>query len=212
MSDDTRSFGYKLTLEHSVDPNASIVAKRDRFSPCEALLEENVLEVGANKRVLNRIAVVIKGLHHVFSPLLAQSQGSSKEDLVILYQALNDLHTLLLKLQCHRFEPKRYPLVLGTAKEVLHLFWALMHQDIFLWMHLKILSPLHGHLAALLANLVLAHVMGIGSIGLDQASIPLLLRNHRALVDQAVANCLLIVIVVSSVFGPKLHCLLLRED
>lgn len=38
-------FGYQLTLEHSVDSNASIVAERDRFGPRVAFLEEYVLKV-----------------------------------------------------------------------------------------------------------------------------------------------------------------------
>lgn len=181
MSDDARSFRYKLTLKHSVDPDASVIAKRNRLSPSEALLEENVLEVGGNKRVLNRIAIVIKGLHHILSPLLAQSQRSPKEDLIILDQALNDPYTLLLKLQCHRFDPKRNRLVLGTAaKEVLHLFWALMLHYIFLRVHLKILCPGHGNLVTLCvpAHKLLTNVVGIGSVGLDQTSISLLMRDQ----------------------------------
>jgi len=78
------TFGYKLTLENTINPYASVVTKRDRFSPSIALFEEDMFEVCRYKRILNGIAVVVKRLHHVFSPFLTQFQRLDEEDLVVL--------------------------------------------------------------------------------------------------------------------------------
>lgn len=68
----TWSFRHKLALEDSVDADASRVTEGNGLGPRVALLEENVLEVSAYEGVLYGVAIVIKGLHHVVPPALAQ--------------------------------------------------------------------------------------------------------------------------------------------
>ena len=70
---DARTFRDQLTLEYSVNSDASIVAERDWFCPCIALFEEDVLKVSGDKRVFNWVTIVIKSLHHVSSPAFVQS-------------------------------------------------------------------------------------------------------------------------------------------
>jgi len=64
------------------------MAKSYRLCPRVALLEEYMLEVSADKLVLNRVAIVIERLHHVHSPAFAQFQSSAKKYLIVLDQAL----------------------------------------------------------------------------------------------------------------------------
>jgi len=84
---DTWSLRYKFTLKDSIDTNSFIIAERNRLGPCEAFLKKDMLEVGRYERILNRITIVVKRLHHVFSPAFAQSKGPAKEYLVVLNQA-----------------------------------------------------------------------------------------------------------------------------
>ena len=70
---DAGTFRDQLTLEYSVNSDASIVAERDWFCPCKALLEEDVFKISGDKRVFNRVTIVIKSLHHVSSPAFVQS-------------------------------------------------------------------------------------------------------------------------------------------
>ena len=99
MSLDSWALRNQFTLKHSVDSNASVIAERYWLSPCEAFLEENVLKVGADEAVLDRIAIVIEGLHHVCTPTFAQPEGSAEKDLIVLDQAQDDLQALFLELE-----------------------------------------------------------------------------------------------------------------
>lgn len=44
-----------------------------------------MLEVLADEAILNWIAQVVQGLHHVITPFSTESQRSAIEDLVVLY-------------------------------------------------------------------------------------------------------------------------------
>ena len=48
-----------------------------------------MLEVLRHEAILNRIAVIIKRLHHVISPLPAQAHRSAIEDLIKLDEQLD---------------------------------------------------------------------------------------------------------------------------
>ena len=48
------------------------MTERDWLCPSETPFEENVLKVGAYERVFDIVAVVVEGLHHVFSPTFAE--------------------------------------------------------------------------------------------------------------------------------------------
>jgi len=62
------TFRDELTLEYSINSDAFIVAEIYGFGPGKTFLEENMLEVCADKGVLDWVAVIIKSLHHVYSP------------------------------------------------------------------------------------------------------------------------------------------------
>ena len=66
------AFRHELALKDAVDTNSSIIAERDRLSPCVALFEKDVFEVGLDEGVLNRITVIIESLHHIFAPASAE--------------------------------------------------------------------------------------------------------------------------------------------
>ena len=70
---DARTFRDQLTLEYSVNSDASIIAERDWFCPSITLLKEDVFEISRDKRVFNWITIVVESLHHVSSPTLVQS-------------------------------------------------------------------------------------------------------------------------------------------
>ena len=91
MNDDARAFRDELAAEDSVDADATIVAEGDWFGPGVALFEEYMLEVLRDEAVLNRIAVVVKGLMHVISPFPTQQKGSAVEDLIELHEQLYHL-------------------------------------------------------------------------------------------------------------------------
>ena len=105
LSLNARSLGYELALENSIDSNAFVVAESDWLGPGEALFEEDMLEVGRDKGVLDGIAVVVECLAHVFSPFLAQFLSSQIENLVVLNQALDHFRVHTLELDICRFEP-----------------------------------------------------------------------------------------------------------
>ena len=69
---DTWSLRYKFTLENTVNTNSFIITERNRFGPCEAFLKKDMLEVGRYERILDWITIVIKRLHHVFTPAFAK--------------------------------------------------------------------------------------------------------------------------------------------
>ena len=86
MNLNSGTFGYELALKDSVNSDASIVTERNGFGPGEAFLEKDVLKVCTDKGVLNRVAIIIKSLHHVCSPAFVQFKGSSEENLIELDQ------------------------------------------------------------------------------------------------------------------------------
>ena len=71
------------------------------FRPSEAPFEENVFKVGAYERVFDRVAVVVKSLHHVLSPTSAEPKSPTKENLVVLNEALEDVRVKSLELKSH---------------------------------------------------------------------------------------------------------------
>lgn len=91
LDDDPGALRDQLTLENSVDADAARVAERDWFGPRETFFEEDVLEVGPHEGVLNRVAVVVKSLHQVVSPALAQFEGTPEKYLVELHQKKDHL-------------------------------------------------------------------------------------------------------------------------
>ena len=77
-------------MEDPVDSDATIVAEINWLDPGVALLEENVLEISLDERVLDRIANVVECLPCVFTPLFVQFHSASEENLVELDQLLDD--------------------------------------------------------------------------------------------------------------------------
>ena len=101
---DTWSLGYKFTLEDTVNANSFIITEWNWLGPCKAFLKKNMLEVSLYERILNWITIVIKRLHHVFTPTFAKSKGSAKEYLIVLNQAQDNSRVQSLKFQSH-FRP-----------------------------------------------------------------------------------------------------------
>ena len=112
---DARSLGHSLALENPINSYASVVAKRDRLCPSIAFFEEDMFEVCCYKRILNGIAVIVKRLHHVFSPLLTQFQRLDEEDLVVLNQALCHFRVQTLKLQSDCLKPEFFLYMLAIV-------------------------------------------------------------------------------------------------
>lgn len=76
---DPGAFRDELTLEDTIYSKSLIMAKTDWFGPCEAPLEEYVLKVGGNERVLNPIAPIVNGLRGDFPPFFRQTYCPHKK-------------------------------------------------------------------------------------------------------------------------------------